>query len=737
MINKKLKKKNLHKKNLNQKNYYIDLEKKYKTYLKKRKKIRFFNIDSSFIFNDLYQSDVAIIIPYRNRASHLEELKNHFKDTKFDIYLIEQFDNQRFNRGILLNIGFDLAFKHKNYKYYIFHDVDSLPDPTLFNLYNYNGDKIIHYASPFLGYKYNYGNFLGGVLGMNGETFIKINGFSNRVYGWGGEDDMLYNRISKEGFNVYRPTSGSFILLDHPGPTKNERVPYKWEAVLTDLNNSTNDGLKNLNNLYLIYNMKESFDPHIFHYFVRIPFQHKKHFQYISILEPLIEWKEIKKNIIDTYTYPSTFSHKNNKINKSPFNDIIEEKLNQSYQNELSKDDLEKTLKFIFDVYRDFIYFRIRQNHIELSYHIYNNDYTTDWYKYVNFPNGLNQRSFLESRKKKLKIYTGPYAKPNRWTALNCVVSLEDWTSSGNPQEYVIEIYEMILQTIKKYKNVPDCDIIFNRRDFNIIHQTPSRYAHTSVYPENVKIQHPINKYWIVCSQSTSDFTKDVPIPTSDEWFEIKNKKNNNSNKKYNNWNDKIDKVIFRGGSTGCGLDESSNPRLRLSEISYLLNDPKIDIGIANFVKKVKVNNFQFGFIDIDKLNHLKKDYVPMNDQANCKYLLNIEGNVSAYRLPNLFKYNSVVINTESNYHMWFEPLLKKNKNYVLLPQNTFNKPSNSIDTSATKVKDFFDDLMDNDTKMKKIANEGKKFYDNYLQKDNILEYIFILMININKYMKK
>ncbi len=729
MIKKKSKKNNTSKKN------NLNLQHKYNTYLRKRRKIKFLNIDSSFSFNEINQSDVAIIIPYRNRSSHLEELKKHFKNTKFDFYLIEQFDNQRFNRGILLNIGFDLASKHKNYKYYIFHDVDSLPDDNLIHLYNYIGDKIIHYASPYLGYKYNYSNFLGGVLGMNGDTFKNINGFSNRVYGWGGEDDMLYNRISKAGYQVYRPTSGSFILLEHPGPTKNERVPYKWEAILNDLNESKYDGLNDLYNLYMVYNMKESFDPHIFHYFVRIPIQHKKFFQYISILEPLIEWKEVKKNIIDTYTYPLQFKPKNN-ISKSPFNNIIQDKLNQSYENELSKDDLEKTLKFIFDTYRDFIYFRIRQNHIELSYHIYNKDYTTDWYKYVNLPNGLNQKSFLDLRQKKLKSFTGPLAKPNKWTALNCVVSLEDWTKSGNAQEYVIEIYEMVLQTIKKYKTVPDCDIIFNRRDFNIIHQTPGRYAHTSVYPENIQIQHPIDKYWIVCSQSTTDYTKDVPIPTSDEWFEIKNNKNNKNNKKYN-WDNKIDKVVFRGSSTGCGLDESNNPRLRLSEISYKLNDPKIDIGIVSFVKKVKVNNFQLDFIDLQKYNHLKKDFVPMSDQANCKYLLNIEGNVSAYRLPNLFKYNSVVVNTESDYHMWFEPLLKNNKNYVLLTKNTFIKPSNSIDTSATKTKDFFDDLMDKDSKMKKIANEGKKFYDQYLQKDNILEYMYLLMMNINNYMKK
>ena len=55
--------------------------------------------------------------------------------------MIEQANTQKFNRGILLNIGFDLA-KKKNYDYYIFHDVDSLPDEELMNLYSYKGKRL-------------------------------------------------------------------------------------------------------------------------------------------------------------------------------------------------------------------------------------------------------------------------------------------------------------------------------------------------------------------------------------------------------------------------------------------------------------------------------------------------------------------------------------------------------------------------------------------------------------------
>lgn len=39
-----------------------------------------------------------------------------------------------------------------------------------------------------------YNEFFGGVSGLTVEQFWKINGFPNAFWGWGGEDDDLWNR---------------------------------------------------------------------------------------------------------------------------------------------------------------------------------------------------------------------------------------------------------------------------------------------------------------------------------------------------------------------------------------------------------------------------------------------------------------------------------------------------------------------------------------------------------------
>ena len=66
------------------------------------------------------------------------------------------------------------------------------------------------------------------------------------------------------------------------------------------------------------------------------------------------------------------------------------------------------------------------------------------------------------------------------------------------------------------------------------------------------------------------------------------------------------------------------------------------------------------------KIDHPRMD---MKEQSNCKYILNIEGNVSAYRYGNLFATKSLIINVKSDYYLWFEPLLT-NEEIITFPKD-------------------------------------------------------------------
>ncbi|MEQ2189744.1 hypothetical protein GOODEAATRI_028446, partial [Goodea atripinnis] len=42
-----------------------------------------------------------------------------------------------------------------------------------------------------------YNQYFGGVSSMSKEQYLKINGFPNNYWGWGGEDDDIYNRFDR------------------------------------------------------------------------------------------------------------------------------------------------------------------------------------------------------------------------------------------------------------------------------------------------------------------------------------------------------------------------------------------------------------------------------------------------------------------------------------------------------------------------------------------------------------
>lgn len=53
--------------------------------------------------------------------------------------------------------------------------------------------QLITQNLPFV-FSLPYNEFFGGVSGLTVEQFKKINGFPNAFWGWGGEDDDLWNR---------------------------------------------------------------------------------------------------------------------------------------------------------------------------------------------------------------------------------------------------------------------------------------------------------------------------------------------------------------------------------------------------------------------------------------------------------------------------------------------------------------------------------------------------------------
>ncbi|OTF78143.1 hypothetical protein BLA29_006298 [Euroglyphus maynei] len=111
-------------------------------------------------------------------------------------------DRFRFNRGSLINVGFQLA--QNSCTYIAMHDVDLLPlNDQLSYEFPYNGP--FHVSSPSLHPNYHYKTYVGGIMLISNEHFKLVNGFSNNYFGWGLEDDEFYARLMEANLKIYRP----------------------------------------------------------------------------------------------------------------------------------------------------------------------------------------------------------------------------------------------------------------------------------------------------------------------------------------------------------------------------------------------------------------------------------------------------------------------------------------------------------------------------------------------------
>jgi len=196
---------------------------------------------------------LAIIIPFRDDGSNVRT--NQFKvllhymipilirqNVMFQFFVVTQTPNSIFNRGKLMNIGFAEARKLDKFDCYFFHDVDLIleNDKAIYHCRT----NPLHYSAYINKWNYAppselYSTIYGGVTAFKPEAFQAINGYSNEYWGWGGEDDDLYKRMTQK-YKLKRPDKGElyrYMMIEHEHESDNlfpeehevnVRLYYNW-----------------------------------------------------------------------------------------------------------------------------------------------------------------------------------------------------------------------------------------------------------------------------------------------------------------------------------------------------------------------------------------------------------------------------------------------------------------------------------------------------------------------------
>ena len=298
--------------------------------------------------------------------------------------------------------------------------------------------------------------------------------------------------------------------------------------------------------------------------------------------------------------------------------------------------------------------------------------------------------------------------------------------------------FDMLNTCLKKTKittcfflNLYDYPVLYNKKcDQHILSENYCKY--------NSK---QYNQYIPVLSGATTNNHYDKCLIYTDAWelisqkkfgFDCQNKYYNSLNNINQNWNNKINTIMFRGKNNSCNLNNfKKNDRLKVLHIMNKINnnnnlDINIDIGLVKVTRKSILNNNN----EIDEsnskliLNNLNKEKfvegIKMIDQSNYKYILDIDGFVTPWRLCFELSYNSCIILFLSKYYSWFYDKLEHMKNVYIIDVN-----------SKTLEKDIYDCLLllqKNDNIGEKIANGSLKLYNEKMNMKYVKKYMCNLL---------
>lgn len=214
---------------------------------------------------------LAVITCVRDRSLHLDIFESYLagklKDIPYVLIVVEQNAGAPFNRGWLMNVGFAFMMNNsytRTVKTVIFHDVDMLANSKVkIDVFLHEVVHLSTSASQFE-FKMPYESYLSGIVAFQPAFYKKMNGYSNKFWGWGGEDDDLARRVQNSNVKVHRPFSGNVLSMSD-AHTYRENKNHASNVRILNEPIDPNDGVSNWNLMGEIQDVQRHYNEWIIH----------------------------------------------------------------------------------------------------------------------------------------------------------------------------------------------------------------------------------------------------------------------------------------------------------------------------------------------------------------------------------------------------------------------------------------------------------------------------------------
>jgi hypothetical protein len=415
----------------------------------------------------------------------------------------------------------------------------------------------------------------------------------------------------------------------------------------------------------------------------------------------------------------------NDNIERSKLFNDIELNIWDGYRN-TDAATIVDTFRYIMHKFKKGVFVKIYDNKVETFLPFSHGDFKNEWSHKIKVEPSMyrNLSDFLS----KVSTMTGYKFNPHkvdltksRWYANNCLLRYEYPLAENDTN---ISTIKHMLEELCSSRRIPDTEFFINKRDFPILTRNGTEPYFNIWGPDVPLVSHNYKKFTPILSMCVSNNNADISIPTHEDWNRIMYQEGINLSKRSYDvdndieWHNKKPVAVFRGSSTGCGVDIETNPRLRIAYMSSK-GCPYLDAGITKWnvrPRKIMGNSF-LQTIDINNLPFELVKPLSYIEQAKYKYIVNIDGHSSAFRLSVELGLGSVVLLVQSKWELWIHKLIKPYIHYI------------PIKADLSDLIEKIQWCMDNDDECQRIVRNARCFYETYLSKNAVLDYMQMILV--------
>lgn len=406
------------------------------------------------------------------------------------------------------------------------------------------------------------------------------------------------------------------------------------------------------------------------------------------------------------------------------------------YNTRISRKDVTNTFNYIFHKFKKGIYIKIRNNRLETFLPFSNAHFVNEYADKLSVPDG-DIISFLKKTSKYPLKLQRVNNQRDTWFANNCLVRHEYPITENDTN--IPAIKDMFSELLRK-RNIGNVDLFINKRDNPILAEGKYEpYNHMFDSCTHPLVSHKYAAYAPILSMSKTKRHSDILFPTVDDWIRVRSHDGRFFPRASNDyhpfpeqvpWNCKKNVALWRGSSTGVHITCDKNKRLKLAKLSQraMLGGSNtnviIDAGITSWkLRPRKIEGVKhLQTINVTKTGIRLVKPLSFKNHANYKYLIDVEGHVAAYRLGALLGLGSVVLSVESEFTLWFSKYLEDGVHFV------------SVKADLSNLQEKLNWLNQNDDLAKQIAYNGRRFFEERLCKEGILDYLSSLLNEISTY---